>query len=196
MNFSFVRSALVLITLTVSLPFTPSAQAQSGNYTLDASHTSVIFSIQHLGISKTYGTFRKVSGKFTLDAAKPAAGSFEVLLDVASIDTNDAKRDEHLKAADFFNAKQFPDITFKATRVEQTADELKLTGDFTMHGVTKKITLPLKKGGEAKDPFGNTRVGYSGELNLKRSDYGMKTMVGPIGDEVSIDISFEGILQK
>lgn len=196
MNFSFVRSALALLTLTASLHFAPSAEAQSGNYTLDASHTSVIFSIQHLGISKTYGTFRKVSGKFTLDAAKPAAGSFEVTLDVASIDTNDAKRDEHLKAADFFNAKQFPEITFKATKVEQTADELKLTGDFTMHGVTKKITLPLKKGGEAKDPFGNTRVGYSGELNLKRSDYGMKTMVGPIGDEVSIDISFEGILQK
>ncbi len=145
MDFSFVRSALALITLTASLQFAPSAEAQSGNYTLDASHTSVIFSIQHLGISKTYGTFRKVSGKFTLDAAKPAAGSFEVTLDVASIDTNDAKRDEHLKAADFFNAKQFPDITFKATKVEQTADELKLTGDFTMHGVTKKITLPLKK---------------------------------------------------
>ena len=173
-----------------------SVNAQTSKYVLDGSHSSVVFSIQHLGISKTYGKFGKVSGKFSLDAKKAANNAFEVSLDVASIDTNDAKRDEHLKAADFFNAKQFPDVTFKATKVEQTDTELKLIGDFTMHGVTKQITLPFKKGGEADDPFGNSRIGFSGGFTLKRSDFGMKTMVGPIGDEVSVEVSFEGILQK
>lgn len=163
---------------------------------IDGSHTSAVFSVQHLGISRTYGMFRTVSGQFSLDPKNAASNTFEVTLDVESIDTNDAKRDEHLKAADFFNSKQFPEITFKATKVEQTKDELKLTGDFTMHGITKKVTLPFKKGGEANDPFGNARIGFSGEFTLKRSDFGMKTMVGPIGDEVAVEISFEGILQK
>ncbi len=172
------------------------AQAQTKKYAIDGSHTSVVFSIDHLGISKTYGVFRKVSGEFALDAKKPANNRFEVLLDVESLDTNDAKRDEHLKAADFFNAKQFPEITFTANKIEVTDKELTLTGEFTMHGVTKKVTLPFVKGGEAKDPYGNSRVGYSGEFTLKRSDFGMKTMVGPIGDEVTVEISFEGILQK
>lgn len=172
------------------------AEAQTKKYLIDGSHTSVVFSIDHLGISKTYGVFRKVTGEFALDAKKPANNRFEVMLDVESLDTNDAKRDEHLRAADFFNANQFPEITFKATKVESSETELKVTGEFTMHGVTKKVTLPFVNGGEAKDPYGNSRVGYSGEFTMKRSDFGMKTMVGPIGDEVTIEISFEGILQK
>lgn len=198
MSFKNRQSAWMLGTalLVATMTAPAQAQAQTGKYVIDGSHSSVVFSIQHLGISKTRGTFRKLNGKFSLDTKKAANNAFEVSLDVASIDTNDAKRDEHLRSADFFNAKQFPEITFKATKIEQTADELKLTGDFTMHGVTKKVTLPFKKGGEANDPYGNSRAGFSGEFTLKRSDFGMKTMLGPVGDEVSIEISFEGILQK
>lgn len=196
MSFQNRCSRLLLGALLLVGLMTGSASAQSKQYVIDGSHTSTVFSVQHLGISRTYGVFRKVSGKFSLDPKNAASSAFEVALDVESIDTNDAKRDEHLKAADFFNTKQFPDITFKAKKVEQTKDELKLTGDFTMHGVTKTVTLPFKKGGEVVDPFGNSRIGFSGDFTLKRSDYGMKTMVGPIGDEVAIEISFEGILQK
>lgn len=196
MSFLNRRSRLLLGAVLLMGLMTGSVHAESKKYVIDGSHTSTVFSISHLGISRTYGVFRKVEGQFSLDAKNAANSTFEVTLDVESIDTNDAKRDEHLKAADFFNSKQFPDITFKAKKVELTKDELKLTGDFTMHGVTKTVTLPFKKGGEAVDPFGNSRIGFSGEFTLKRSDYGMKSLVGPIGDEVAIEISFEGLLQK
>ena len=196
MSFQNRRSRLLLGAVLMMGLRTGSANAQGKQYVIDGSHTSAVFSIQHLGISRTYGMFRKVGGQFSLDPKNAANSSFEVTIDVESIDTNDAKRDEHLKAADFFNTKQFPDIVFKATKVELTKEELKLTGDFTMHGVTRKVTLPFKKGGEAVDPFGNSRIGFSGEFTLKRSDYGMKSLVGPVADEVAIEISFEGLLQK
>ena len=112
-----------------------------------------------------------------------------------SVDTKNEKRDQHLKNADFFNAKQFPVMTFKSTKVEGSGDTYKVTGDLTLHGVTKPLTLEIKKGGEAKGMEGEIRGGGETKFAIKRSDYGMNFMQGPLGDEINIVVSLEGVKQ-
>jgi polyisoprenoid-binding protein YceI len=187
---------LGLAALVCLAPFTPAARADE--FTVDNSHTSVIFGVSHLGYSITYGRFNKVSGTFTLDPAGPEASTFQIAIDASSIDTNDAKRDEHLKGPDFFNAGEFPVITFKSTKVAAKRTErgvvLQVTGDMTMHGQTRPVTVELQKLGEGPGPGGNDfRTGFNCQTKLKRSDFGMTAMVGPVGDEVAITISFEGV---
>ncbi|HEX6964063.1 MAG TPA: YceI family protein [Lacipirellula sp.] len=166
-------------------------------FAVDNSHTSVIFGVSHLGYSFTYGRFNKVSGAFTLDPAGPEASTFQLAIDASSIDTNDAKRDEHLRGPDFFDAGQFPAITFKSTKVEGKRTDagmtLLVTGDLTMHGVTKPVTLELQKLGEGPGPGGGFRTGFNCQAKLKRSDFGMTNMIPSVGDEVAITISFEGV---
>jgi polyisoprenoid-binding protein YceI len=182
----------------VAAPLTP---ARSDDFKIDESHTSVIFGISHLGYSFTYGRFYKVQGGFTLEPGKPAASTFQLAIETASVDTNDAKRDEHLRGPDFFNAGEFPAITFKSTKAapKQTDDGivLEVTGELTMHGVTRPVTLELQKLGEGPGPGGNDfRTGFNCQTKLKRSEFGMTKMVGPIGDEVAVMISFEGVRQE
>ncbi len=165
-------------------------------YQLDNSHTAVIFSVAHLRYSFTYGRFNKVQGDFTLSKENPAASQFRFVIDTNSIDSNDAKRDEHLKGPDFFNANQFPTIAFQSTAVTPGQDGmLNVTGDLTMHGVTKKITLPMKQLGSGPGPMGKQRTGFFLKTEIKRSDFGMTNMLAMVGDEISITISFEGIQQ-
>ncbi|MEN0110084.1 MAG: YceI family protein, partial [Planctomycetota bacterium] len=169
-------------------------------YAVDGSHTSAVFSISHLGYSYTYGMFRKASGAFQFDKDNPAASRFQFTLDVSSLDTMDAKRDEHLQGADFFNARQFPQITFTSTSVTPAGEQdgkpvFDVAGTLTMHGVSKSVTLPLQYLGEGPGPYGNYRVGFLCQTTLNRSDFGMNFMVGPIGDQVGVTISFEGIQQ-
>jgi polyisoprenoid-binding protein YceI len=171
---------------------------RADNFEIDNSHTSVIFGVSHLGYSFTYGRFNKVSGKFTLDPKGPEASTFQVAIDASSVDTNDAKRDEHLRGPDFFNAGEFPVISFKSTKVEGKRTDagmtLLVTGDLTMHGQTRPVTLELQKLGEGPGPGGNGfRTGFNCQTKLKRSEFGMTGMVPNIGDEVAITISFEGV---
>jgi polyisoprenoid-binding protein YceI len=175
--------AIVLLTLT----------ARGAEYTVDPTHTSVVFAVSHLGYSYTYGRFNKVAGNFTFDAASPASGQFSIDIDAASLDSNDQKRDQHLRSADFFNVRQFPAIQFRSTGVRQGENGVQLSGDFTMHGVTRQITIPLRVLGTGKGPTGDNRIGFLSQFSLKRSDFGMNNMVGPIGDEVSVIVSFEGV---
>lgn len=173
-------------------------ESRGANYDVDASHTSTVFSVSHLGYSYTYGMFRKNSGSFEYDAANPESSRFRFVIDVASLDTMDAKRDEHLRGADFFNANQFPEITFESTSVTKSVDErgrdvLNATGTLTLHGVSKEVTLPMVVLGAGPGPYGDQRVGFLCQTRLKRSDFGMEFMAGPIGDEVAVTISFEGI---
>ena len=171
-------------------------QSRAANYALDGSHTAVIFGISHLGFSHTYGRFNKVAGQFAFDKANPTASQFMVEIDAASIDSNDAKRDEHLRSPDFFDVRQFPTITFQSTGVSADGNQLQVTGNMTMHGVTQQVALPLTYLGEGQGPYGNYRCGFATTFTLKRSDYGMKGMLPQIGDEVAITFSFEGIQQK
>jgi polyisoprenoid-binding protein YceI len=171
------------------------SSGQAADYKVDASHTSVVFAVSHMGLSYTYGRFNQVSGEFAFDSGDPTKGRFALDIDPASIDTNDQKRDQHLRSADFFNVRQFPVIQFRSSGLRQVEDGLELTGDFTMHGVTKQITVPLRVLGEGKGPVGDERIGFLSQFSLKRSDFGMANMIGPIGDDISVLMSFEGIRQ-
>lgn len=186
----------ILMTLVATVAFavsSASAFAQATTYTIDNSHTSLIFAVSHLGFSDTYGRFNKISGTVAWDASAPAASKLDVTIDANTIDTNDAKRDEHLKNADFFNVKQFPLITFKSTKVVVDGDKVSVTGDMTMHGATKPVTLSLTKLKEGATPFKDVRIGFRGTTTVKRSDFGMNGMQGGIGDEIAIMLSFEAI---
>lgn len=162
-------------------------------YTVDPVHSTIIFRISHLGSSWTYGRFDAVAGTFTVDQADPTAVKFDLSAQTDSIDTNSAQRDTHLKSNDFFAAKQFPEITFKSTGVKSTGDKkYDVTGDLTLHGVTKSITVPMEFVGTSETKQAGSRAGYEGMFTVKRSDYGMDKMVGMIGDEVHLTVSFEG----
>jgi polyisoprenoid-binding protein YceI len=180
------------LTLAVALLGSVAASA-ADKFALDGSHTSIVFAVNHLGFSECYGSFEKAEGAMVVDGSNPAKSSFNFTIDASSIDTNDEKRDQHLKAADFFNVKEFPEITFKSSAIEVKDDVWHVTGEMTMHGETKEVTLPMTKMGEGKSPFGDYRIGYKLETTLKRSDFGMSGMVPAIGDEIHIMISFEGV---
>lgn len=167
------------------------APAVAEEYKVDPAHTSVYFKIRHLGISDVYGRFNKPEGTYTTGESP----SFNLSLQADSIDTGVERRDAHLRSADFFNVEKFPTITLKSTEVTETEEGYELTGDLTLHGVTKPVTFPLVKIGETTDQQGNHRTGFATQFKIKRSDYGMTNMLGPVGDEVTLMISFEGIRQ-
>jgi polyisoprenoid-binding protein YceI len=162
------------------------------NYALDAAHAGVSFKISHAGVSYTHGRFNEVSGNFTIDAADPAKSTFAVTINPDSVDTANKRRDDHLRSPDFLNVKQFPAMNFKSTSVKAARGGLEVTGDFTLHGVTKPVTFVLDGGKTTEFPKGTQRTGYSTQFKLKRSDFGMDKMLEAIGDEVHVDISFEG----
>ena len=162
-------------------------------YAYDLVHSSVSFKARHLDISWIHGRFNEVDGKFSLDREHPAKSTFELSIKTDSVDTANKARDEHLRQPDYFDTKQFPTITFKSTSVKAIEGGYEVTGDFTMHGTTKKITFVLK-GGKEHDFKGTKRVAFSTELSLKRSDFGFdKNAIGPIGDEALILIDCEGV---
>jgi len=169
-----------------------SGAARAEEYALDLAHTGFTFKIQHLGVSWTYGRFNACEGAFRIDS-NPANTAFTLQIKTDSIDTGNQQRDDHLRSPDWFNSKQFPLITFKSTSVKQTPAGYEVTGDLTLHGVTKAVVLNVEGGGKAEFPQGVQRIGYTTNVVLKRSEFGMNTMVGPVGDDVYLSISFEGI---
>ncbi len=178
-------------------------QSRAENYLVDKSHASLIFGVSHFGYSYTYGRFSfDERSNFVWDKANPAASKFQLVIPVASIDSDDKKRDDHLRGADFFNAKQFPQILFQSTSVRSAqqnnpeGNKYDVVGNLTMHGVTKEVTLPVTKMGEGLGPYGKYRLGFSCQATIKRSDFGMTNMIPNIGDEIALTVSFEGILQE
>jgi len=168
------------------------ARAAEG-YKVDPDHSSVTFKIEHSGISWIHGRFNDVAGEFSVDEANPPASSFALTMKTGSVDTANKKRDEHLASPDFFNAKQFPVLSFKSTSVKKTDNGLEVTGDLTLHGETKPVTFLLRGGKTAEFPKGTKRVGYTTHFKLKRSDFGMHTGMEFLGDDVYIEISFQGV---
>lgn len=180
--------------------FVSSPAFSADNYSVDPSHCSVIFGVSHLGFSYVYGRFNNAGGSYTLDKENPAASLFKFTVETASVDTNDAKRDEHLRGPDFFNSKQFPQITFESKEITVSHDEsgttvYQVTGDLTMHGTTQSVTVPLRLLKEGPGMGGQVRSGFLSETRLMRSDFGMGNMAPAIGDEIAITISFEGVRQ-
>ena len=182
------------LTLVLELisAFVLSANAAE-TFKLDPVHSFVLFSVQHLGIANTYGRFNDISGTVVFDRDNPSKSSVELLVPVESLDTHNAKREQSLKSPDFFDAKQFPTMTFKSTKAEGSGETLKVSGDLTIHGVTKPLTVDFKKGGEGKGVFGEMRGGGETRFMIKRSDFGMNFAQGEVGNEVTIILSVEGI---
>lgn len=167
-------------------------------FKIDESHTALVFKINHLGFSHAYGQFAKVDGEFHVNDKNPSQNKINVVIDADSVNTHNAKRDDHLRKPDFFDVKQYPKITFMSTKVEKKKNnEFMVTGDLTMHGKTKSISFPFQQSRVGKDPWGKTRTGGDAQFVVKRSDFGMNYMQGEnqLGDEVAMFLSVEGILQ-
>jgi polyisoprenoid-binding protein YceI len=164
-------------------------------YKIDPVHSSVLFSIKHLGVTDFYGGFNEIAGTVSFDSAAPAKSSVQLTIPVESLATRNPKRDQHLKSPDFFNAKQFPILAFKSSKVEGTGSTYKVTGDFSLHGVTKPITVEFKRGNDGKGMTGEVRGGGETRFTIKRSDYGMTFMQDALGDDVNIILSLEGVKQ-
>ena len=162
-------------------------------YHIDAVHSNVGFSVRHI-VSRTSGAFTSFEGTVDYDPAHPEESAVTAAVDVGSIDTNNKRRDGHLKSPDFFSTKEFPTISFVSKSWKKTGDaSYEISGDLTLHGVTKSVTIPVTKVGEGKDPWGGFRIGFDGALKIKRTDYGMSKMVGAAGDEITLHIGIEGM---
>ncbi len=187
----FQINALLLMTLVCGT----ATAAPAEEYVYDLVHSSVSFKARHLDISWIHGRFNEVDGKFSIDREDPSKSSFQLTIKADSVDTANAARDEHLRQPDYFDTKQFPTIEFRSTKVKAIEGGYEVTGDFTMHGVTRSITIELM-GGKAIESRGVRRVGFSTELRLKRSDYKFDPKaIGPIGDEAIVIIDCEGMSQ-
>ena len=145
----------------------------SGDYTIAPTHTRIGFSARHAMVTTVRGQFQEFAGTAHVDAANPENSRVELTIQTASIDTGVADRDAHLKSADFFSADENKEITFTSTKVERDGDDWIVTGDLTVNGVTKSLTVPFELTGSAQDPFGNLRIGFEGGTAINRKDYGV-----------------------
>ncbi len=167
-------------------------------YEIDPTHSSVHFSVRHMMVSNVRGEFTKVSGAIKFDPENPANSSLDATIDAASINTRDAQRDTHLKSADFLDVEKFPTLTFHSKKIAPQRDGGKVTGDLTIHGVTREIMLDVEgPTAEVKDPWGKQRMGASATTKISRKDFGLvwnaalETGGVMVGDEVKITIDVE-----
>lgn len=168
----------------------------AGDYVIDVAHSHVYFFISHLGVSRFMGRFDDIKGTFVI-GQKPAESAVSATVPVASVNTKHQKLEDHLKSPDFFDVAQFPTMTFESTRVNwNNRGEGVLSGNLTIHGVTKPVDFNLKLTGAGKGPRGDTRAGFEGTTTIKRSDFGMTYgLPRVVGDTVEIALSIEGIRQ-
>jgi len=191
-----IRTALTALLAAGSITAVLRAE---DTYKIDPVHSSVGFSVRHMVINSVKGKFKQFSGTVVMDndAVKEANGTIQT----ASIDTGNAQRDNDLRSANFFDVGKYPTITFQSKRLEKEGDETVLIGDYTMHGVTKEISLPVKVSGPVKDPWGAMRIGLEGKTKLNRKDFGMtynkvlETGGVLVGDEVELEINAEAVKQ-
>ncbi|MGA3349009.1 MAG: YceI family protein [Candidatus Sulfotelmatobacter sp.] len=183
-----------LSTLVATLLLTLCAAAQD-TWQLDPPHSSAQFSVRHLGVSTVRGAFTKVSGTVQYDPAHPAKTSIQATIQSASVDTRVDMRDNDLRSPNFLDVQKYPTITFQSKKVEaEGAGKLKVTGDITIHGVTKEAVLDVDGPSEAmKDPWGNLRMGASATTKVNRKDFGVNGAPGVVGDEITITLDIEMI---
>ena len=188
-----IHKALAITSL-LALPLL--AQAEQQFYKIDNSHSSINWQIRHV-VSKTTGTFSDVTGQLVIDRKTLANSSVDAKINLLSVNSSNAKRDEHIKKEEYLDMGKFAEATFKSTKIEAKSDsEGVMTGQFTLHGVTKTITFPFKVLGFGNDPWGGYRVGLEANTSIKASDYGftwpLKTNA-PVGDEVALNLLLEGV---
>ena len=182
------------LALSTALSLAAIGAQAADSYAIDPVTSSAVFRVKHFNVAYFYGTFNAVEGSLTWDQATPANSKVEVIVQAASVDSRNEKRDAHLANPDFFDAKQFPVLKFTGSSFKALeAARYEVTGEFTMHGVTKPLTITVTKTGEGKDPKGAQRIGFETTFTVKRSDFGMDKMLENIGDEVTVIFSTEGI---
>lgn len=198
MKYTITLSALsalfVLVSSGLSAP-TYAESAAAGKYKIDQAHSTVEFSMSHLGVSYLVGRFNTFEGNITL--IPNGKSEVNVTIQTASVDSNHQKRDDHLRGPDFFNSKQFPIMHFVSRKVNYNAagEPVRVDGDLELHGVIKPVTLAVKPVGAGKDPWGGYRSGYTVTSTLKRSDFGMNFMSDGIGDDIAIIFQIEAVKQ-
>ena len=170
----------------------------AADYVIDqkGQHAFINFKVSHLGYSWLYGTFKDFSGTFSYDEKNPDASKVQVSIQTASVDSNHAERDKHLRGGDFLNVSEFPTATFESTSVKTTgSDTADITGNLTLNGVTKPVVIKATLVGEGSDPWGGYRAGFSGTTSFKMKDFGINKDLGPASQEVQLILSVEGIRQ-
>ena len=193
----WISKTAIAIVMMVALP----VLAHADTWQIDPAHTNVEFTVRHMMISNVKGQFQKTSGTITANGTDPASAKINATIDATLIDTRVDRRDAHLKSPDFLDVAKFPTITFKSTKVEAAGPgKWKVTGDLTLHGVTKPVVLDVEgTGAPIHDPMGNTRAGASATTKIRRSDFGLiwnKALEAGgvmVGDEVAISIDLEAI---
>jgi polyisoprenoid-binding protein YceI len=183
-KFLFCTAAVLLVS---------SAFAQVDTWNIDPAHSSAQFAVRHMGISTVRGQFRKVSGTGTYDAANPAKTIIDATIDATTVDTRVDMRDKDLRSPNFLDVEKYPTITFKSKHAESVGSgKLKITGDLTIHGVTKEAVLDVEgPTAPVKDPRGNTHVGASASTTINRKDFGVNGAATMVGDEITITIDTE-----
>jgi len=175
---------------------TPAEDART--YAVDAVHSSIVFGIQHMNVAKFYGRFNEMSGTINWNPESPDENSLHIEIKAESIDTNNSNRDDHLRSPDFFNVREFPTIAFKSTKIEKRGDTYRATGDLTLHGVEREITLDLKQTGEAAHPrSGKHVIGLESHFTIQRSKHRMNYGIeqNALSDEVKLIVSIEAVEQ-
>ncbi|MCX4829548.1 YceI family protein [Streptomyces sp. NBC_00006] len=168
------ESATTPATAAADAPANPDLAAVTGDYTVDPAHTTLGFVARHAMVTNVKGSFSDFTGSLHLDGSDPAKSTASFDVQMASISTGNEDRDGHLKSADFFKIDEFPTMTFRSTSAESLGgDDYRITGDLTILGTTKPLTIDLEFNGVAKDPFGNERVGFEGKTEILRSDWGL-----------------------
>lgn len=192
MKYKLLSSVALTVALTV-----PSL-LQAADYVIDTekAHAFIQFRIKHLGYSWLLGRFNDFDGSFSYDEADPAASKVEVTIRTASIDSNHAERDKHLRGKEFLEVDKFPQATFVSSGFKENDDKTAaLTGNLTLHGVTRPVTIDVKPVGHGPDPWGGKRRGFEGTTRLKLADYNIDFDLGPAAREVELFLSVEGIEQ-
>ncbi len=200
-RFTQAMFGLTLLTL-LTFPALPAAAADpyhvqtsnpAGNYQIDPVHSMVSFTVGHLGVSELVGRFDTISGSFSLDSADSDQARVSVQIPIGSLDTNFAQRNKDLLGPDYFNATQFPTMSFTSTKVQwQSKNAGQLTGNLTLHGVTRPVTFNFRHIGAGPDPWGGYRSGYVAATTIKRSDFGMNYMLNGISDSITVQLNIEG----
>lgn len=184
----------LFITAVIASSLFCANSVSADDYTIDTAHTSIQFKIAHLGYSWLYGRFNTFDGEFSYDEKNPAAAEVSVSIDTASVYSNHAERDKHLRGDDFLDVKKYPQATFVSTGFTDNGSGTGiLQGNFTLHGVTKPLSIDVKQVGAGKDPWGGYRRGFEGTTRLALKDYDIDFDLGPASTEVELIINVEGI---
>ena len=171
-------------------------KAIAADYKLDPTHSFINFKVSHLGYSWLLGRFNKLSGELNFDPADPQASTISVLIDTTSLDSNHSERNIHLKGEEYLDVKTYPEAKFVSTSYRGNEQGGNLSGKLTLHGVTRDINFDIKKVGEGDDPWGGYRAGFEGSISIKRTDFGMESNLGPLANDVYLDLFIEGVRQK